>query len=75
MFREIGYGFMFLLCAAVGGCAGACCLVPAVRGGSIEAQAWEEARAIVIGAIGGSILWLWYRYTFLRRPKNGQKPD
>jgi hypothetical protein len=74
MFRELGYGAMFLLCVIVGACGGFTCLVPSIRGGDIESKMWEDVRAIVFGAIAGGVVWLWYRYNFLRRP-NGQKPD
>lgn len=68
MFREIGYGVMLFLAAAIGALLGPGC-VYGVRGGTAESQMREDVAATVLGAIAGAGLWLTYKYTVLRQDK------
>ena len=74
-FRELGYGVLFFVCAMLGMWLGLSCLVSPIRSGPIDYEIWKDVRAAVIGAIGGSVFWLWCRYKFLRRPGAGPRPN
>jgi len=69
VFRELGYGVLFFLSAAAGAIFGPGLLYPGPRGGSIEAQIQEDVTATILGAIGGAVGWLIFKYTYLRLPK------
>jgi hypothetical protein len=74
MFRELGDGVMFFLCAALGTLFGAMLWSSHISHGPEEHNAW-----LVQGAIGGAIIggaaWLWYKYNFLRPPNNRRKSN
>jgi hypothetical protein len=69
VFRELRYGVWFFLSAMIGMFVGVSVLVPPVRSGAIDYQIHQDVIAAVIGAIGGCVAWLVYRYNFLTQPK------
>jgi hypothetical protein len=73
MFREIGYGLLFLLSTAFGGLIG---LVANTRprGGTAESRMWEDVTAILIGTFCGAIAWLVFRYAYLQPRKQAKSP-
>jgi hypothetical protein len=72
MFREIGYGVLFFLSAAVGGLLGLVA-VTRPRGGTVESQMQEDVTAILAGTFCGAVAWLVVRYTYLR-PATDNRP-
>jgi hypothetical protein len=61
-FREIGYGVLFFLSAALGGFLGLTAN-QGPRSGTIESKMWEDVTAILLGTFCGAVAWLAFRYT------------
>jgi len=73
LFREIGYGVLFLLSAAVGGLLGIVA-VARPRGGTIESKMQEDVTAILVGTFCGAVAWLVFRYTYWQPRKQAKSP-
>jgi hypothetical protein len=69
MFREVGYGVMLFLAAAIGALLGPGCIYGPIRGGPAEIQIQEDVIATILGASVGAGLWLTYKYKVLLQGK------
>jgi hypothetical protein len=62
MFRELGYGVLFFLAAAVGAALGVTVITPAVTSGyDREALVWRQALAAIAGATICGAVWFYIR--------------
>jgi len=63
-FRELFYGMLFIVCAAIGaGCIGPMLLIG--PSSSYDENAWQEVLALVVGCAIGGGGWLVLKYRFL----------